>query len=507
MSPCKMPLEEFRSFYRSHLKLEEADFEKFMAAMESRLPSTFRITPTQHTEKIRERFEEYDFLEKVAFLQDVYTFDLKAGHPKEFMEFLVAQTDIGNIQRQEVVSLLPHMFLQVEGSHYVLETCASPGSKTKNLLESIKDGLLISNDRSTSRVNILVSESMKKATQNFIITAMDASSIPNMSIKFDRICCDVPCSSDGTCRKNPSLMPKWSPRGGIGLSSLQLRILKRSLDHLKVGGRLVYSTCSMNPIEDEWVVNGAIKDNPEFELMDDFGFVQYASESSESNLKVTLRKGLTEFSYEGFEFNNLELSKCFRILPHDQNTGGFFLAVIRRVSEKAKSTANVPTKGALNSKFVDIDKATKEKIAGDYTVPFGVNLISFNANFKKIFAVSDLAYEVLCSNPKMKPAYAGIPAFVEYDLDKTKYRAKSPFLESADMSTDFTVSLDDFKKLLVEAHVPASELEVSPRGLFSCTVEGTGLKFCGFSGGNKVFLYIDDNHRKAYRQLYGDLSK
>lgn len=237
-----MPIQEFVEFYQKHLNLDPADFQMFVDSVQSPLSSAFRITPTQHSSQIKNRLEKYNFLTKVQFLENVYTFDLKArknqennGEHSEFTEFLVAQTNIGNIQRQEIVSFLPHKFLQLEGSHHVLETCASPGSKTKNLLENIKDGVLISNEKSSSRVNILVSESMKKATPNFIITQMDAAHFPTLSFKFDRICCDVPCSSDGTCRKNPAIMPKWSVNDGIGLSSSQLRILKRSLELLKGG--------------------------------------------------------------------------------------------------------------------------------------------------------------------------------------------------------------------------------------------------------------------------------
>lgn len=69
------------------------------------------------------------------------------------------------------------------------------------------------------------------------------------------------CSGDGTVRKNPGIWGKWSPADGNGLHSLQLRILLRAMDLLKPGGRLVYSTCSMNPAENESVVAAALNRN------------------------------------------------------------------------------------------------------------------------------------------------------------------------------------------------------------------------------------------------------
>lgn len=102
-----------------------------------------------------------------------------------------------------------------------------------------------------------------------MITNLDASAIPSIKIPnektgqmknlyFDRILCDVPCSGDGTTRKNPGVWKTWKPADGIGLHPLQLRILSRAIQMLKPGGRLVYSTCSYNPIENEAVVSAAL---------------------------------------------------------------------------------------------------------------------------------------------------------------------------------------------------------------------------------------------------------
>jgi 16S rRNA C967 or C1407 C5-methylase (RsmB/RsmF family) len=74
------------------------------------------------------------------------------------------------------------------------------------------------------------------------------------SILFDRILCDVPCSGDGTIRKALDIWRRWTPGNGNGLHPLQLRIALHACQMLKVGGRLVYSTCTFNPVEDEAVV-------------------------------------------------------------------------------------------------------------------------------------------------------------------------------------------------------------------------------------------------------------
>jgi len=117
---------------------------------------------------------------------------------------------------------------------------------------------------------MLVHQSLNRiGSPNCMITNLDASAIPSIKIPnmqtgqtknlyFDRILCDVPCSGDGTTRKNPGVWKTWKPADGLGLHSLQLRILSRAIQMLKPGGRLVYSTCSYNPIENEAVVSAAL---------------------------------------------------------------------------------------------------------------------------------------------------------------------------------------------------------------------------------------------------------
>ena len=79
-------------------------------------------------------------------------------------------------------------------------------------------------------------------------------------MKYDRILCDVPCSGDGTMRKNPDIWPKWNPVNSSNLHGIQYRIARRALEMLEVGGRMVYSTCSFHPLENEAVVARLLQD-------------------------------------------------------------------------------------------------------------------------------------------------------------------------------------------------------------------------------------------------------
>ena len=81
--------------------------------------------------------------------------------------------------------------------------------------------------------------------------ALDQELLQKQDGFFDRVLCDVPCTGDGTARKNGDVFRKWSPAAAVGLHPLQLLIALRGLQLLKVGGYMCYSTCSFNPIESE----------------------------------------------------------------------------------------------------------------------------------------------------------------------------------------------------------------------------------------------------------------
>jgi len=109
-------------------------------------------------------------------------------------------------------------------------------------------------------------------TANIVIINHLAQNFPNMKykdfkkgedkrVKFDRIVCDVPCSSDAAIRKIPQKWPVWNTKDSQALHPLQIQLLQRGIELLKVGGKVTYSTCSLNPIENEAVVAATLRNN------------------------------------------------------------------------------------------------------------------------------------------------------------------------------------------------------------------------------------------------------
>lgn len=196
----------------------------------------------------------------------------------EFHEWLKVQQEAGFITRQETVSMIPPVVLDVKPDHAVLDMCAAPGSKTSQILEIIasipKDqteptGYVIANDSDSKRAYMLVHQLRRLNTPAYFITACDGQFFPMMKGSkdhvmtdeekaqegvFDRVLCDVPCTGDGTARKNPGIWKRWLATNGHGLHPLQVLIALNGARLTKVGGYLCYSTCSLNPIENEAVV-------------------------------------------------------------------------------------------------------------------------------------------------------------------------------------------------------------------------------------------------------------
>jgi 16S rRNA C967 or C1407 C5-methylase (RsmB/RsmF family) len=198
------------------------------------------------------------------------------GSLKGLHEFVVNGSNTGILVRQELVSMVPVHLLDVEPHHMVLDLCAAPGSKTSQLQEIMagvgSTGLIVANDNDQTRAQTLLGAVKRGQAQGMTVpvavTCHEGGVFPSAlsgerkkgksqqksSGGFDRVLVDAPCSGDGTLRKYPELLRKWSTSAGMQQHRTQLRLVQRGAQLLKVGGVLVYSTNSLNPIENEGVV-------------------------------------------------------------------------------------------------------------------------------------------------------------------------------------------------------------------------------------------------------------
>jgi len=258
--------------------------------------------------------------------------------------------------------MVPPLLLGCQAHHAVLDMCAAPGSKTFQLLEALHAGVgrgglptgfVVANDADLKRCNLLTHQTKRAGSAGLVVTNHDASLFPDLRdggpggapLKFDRVLADVPCTGDGTMRKAPEVWAKWGPMNAVGLHPLQLRIALRGARLLAVGGRMVYSTCSLNPIENEAVVAALLKEAAGALTLDDCAeeLPQLRRLPGLRSWQVWDKNGRREGPdgvdaasaplkpmrpslFPDAASDALPLQRCLRVLPHHADTGGFFIA-------------------------------------------------------------------------------------------------------------------------------------------------------------------------------------
>ena len=396
----------------------------FVTTISEALPLTFRIrqhlnvtekgsqSVKEFKEKLSQKFNHLVQPVKYDPSQSIYqavpgtklTKETLGKISPELKSLILQSTSSELVARQELGSMLPVIALfggnHMEYGSKVLDMCSSPGSKTLQALEIIasenrvgnqkKPGRIVANDIHPLRIESLKDAILRSGmssilTDRIVYTNHDASIFPTPKSGrlFDCIIADVPCSGDGTVRKDSRILSGWMPSIGNSLHTVQKKILKRALRLVKAGGVVAYSTCSLNPIEDEavvasvlswankgycissdensndfrvellewpphvlpslfrskgvksWRVANYIEEN-ELEQsdkgVDDIPQLQWykSFEDASSDNVPHATQSMWPPSHQHQKYMNLD--RCVRLRPQDNNTGGFFVALLKRVS-------------------------------------------------------------------------------------------------------------------------------------------------------------------------------
>jgi NOL1/NOP2/sun family putative RNA methylase len=233
---------------------------------------------------------------------------------------------------QEEVSLLPPVLLDPQPGERILDLCAAPGNKTAQIALAVgATGTVVANDRHYSRLAILRRNIDRLGLTNCVTTLFDAASYPKTSGLFDRVLADVPCSCEGTSRKFPTAGTGESELEPGRLASLQRAILRKAVQLTRPGGRIVYSTCTYAPEENEAVVAEILRELP--------GALRVVPAAIPG---FRTAPGITRWEGESYP---AELERALRIWPHHNDTGGFFAAVLEKTAatggEPEEATATV----------------------------------------------------------------------------------------------------------------------------------------------------------------------
>jgi tRNA (cytosine34-C5)-methyltransferase len=246
-------------------RVNRGRFPLFSSALERRLCGEFRFQGTFKSVGGRVLSSD-DVWRRVPWLRDAYQLGVdrrglsrKCVALRPLSDCVSLEARLGHLARQGVASMVPALVLRPLASDVVLDLCGAPGSKSEQLLQMMGEGAagcVVVNDSDPKRVGAVLSRLRQVPSRSLAVTCLRGEDLYRRlgAGVFDGCIADVPCTGDGTIRKFPSLWRLWRADRAVLLHPLQLQLAMSAASLLKVGGRLVYSTCSINPIEDEAVV-------------------------------------------------------------------------------------------------------------------------------------------------------------------------------------------------------------------------------------------------------------
>lgn len=201
--------------------------------------------------------------------------------------------------------------LLVGKGNTILDCCAAPGGKTRIMAEQNPGSMIVAIELHPHRAALL-----KKlvSSDNVRVIAADTRRLP-LDKKFDRILVDAPCSGTGTLARNPEIKWRLETEDTSRLQGYQVEILAAAMNHVAPGGRLIYSTCSLEPEENERVIEKALAANPDFRLIDCLSELQRLKENHE--LVIENMESLLSGPY-------------LRTIPGVHPSDGFFAAILEK---------------------------------------------------------------------------------------------------------------------------------------------------------------------------------
>jgi NOL1/NOP2/sun family putative RNA methylase len=434
------------------------DWEAFTEALAHPLPTCIWTNPLRARPQQLAEFLAADGLrfEPMSWYPGGFQLarDFKPGRHWTFLA--------GLCHSQEAVSLLPVLLLDPQPGERVLDLCAAPGNKTAQIaVKMANQGAVVANDINFGRMRATRQTQERLGLINISTTTCDGANYPNAAGLFDKILVDAPCSCEGTSRKEPAVLDRVGLRLSCRKSRSQKALLRRAVQLLKPGGRIVYSTCTYAPEENELVVDATLREFGETGLR----LVPAQIEG------LTTSAGLT--NWDGHQFDP-SLRRANRIWPHQNDTGGFFMTVLEKPAlnqtgvDNNLVTVNRSDRNWISAKVLDNPPIPTELLE-DLTDRFGIlpehfepNLL-YQANPKRVYVV----------NPDHHPPLRPEPDAMGLYFMKT--RIKYPKLSTAaalNFGSTATRNYLEVDQPQLEAYVNRRVFQVSAEQARFCTGRG-----------------------------------
>ncbi|MBO5620418.1 MAG: RsmB/NOP family class I SAM-dependent RNA methyltransferase, partial [Butyrivibrio sp.] len=267
---------------------------------------------------------------------------------------------------QEPSAMAPVHFLDPKPGDKVLDLCAAPGGKSTQIACRMDSkGILVTNEINRDRARILSLNIERLGIKNALVLNEDSGHLADVfEGYFDKILVDAPCSGEGMFRKNEEAFSEWSPENVSMCAARQKEILDNAARMLVPGGRIVYSTCTFSPEENEINVSEFLKRNPDFHAVS-------------VDLVSGMENGRAEFAGEGC---NPEVTESVRLWPHRVRGEGHFLCVLKREGKEGQDNSGYIPGGrnirAKNEMIKAFNAFAGECFDNEFKLPDGI-IISF----------------------------------------------------------------------------------------------------------------------------------
>lgn len=301
---------EFKpEFLERYQKLLGERFDEYIKYSSSYIRKSIRVNTLKITvDELRARLKDWK-LTPVPWCTE--GFWIEHRHKERYDIGNLIEHQLGYFYVQDAASMLPPVVLQPKQDTIVLDLCAAPGSKTTQLAQYMQNtGVLIANDVDTIRLKPLGLNLNRCGITNTVVTLRANKQFAPV---FDHILVDAPCSGTGTVRRSLRILQMWSPGLVRRMAGDQKRLLSHAYRLLKPGGTLVYSTCTQEPEENEGVVT-TLLDSTDAELLP-------------ISLDIQRSPAITE--WQGITYHK-DIKNVLRIYPQDNDTEGFFVALIKK---------------------------------------------------------------------------------------------------------------------------------------------------------------------------------
>lgn len=294
---------------------------------------------------------------------------------------------LGQYYLQDPASMVPVSLFTVDQPHpLILDMAASPGGKTTHLIDRTFDrGFIIANDASKARINALRAVLSSWGGINFAVTNFPGETFGAWYPEtFDLVLLDAPCSMENLMPSPSHPIRRTTQDERFRLQSRQIQLLTSGLQTLKVGGQLVYATCSLAPEEDEAVIDALLKSFPEVISIEDV----------EHSVNFTA-PGLIKF--KGLNFSPA-LTKTLRLWPHKTGMSGFFCALLSKNHSIPTKSEAPPSRDFSRTHLRIPDLVSKQKVFQHIFQNFGFDLdatldaykLSLFVRFEQFYLIPDM---------------------------------------------------------------------------------------------------------------------